>query len=109
MLRLAGRTIDFVREHPHPLIRFLDGPSGRRASLIGSGVDVWEVIATARDNEGSGAEAAAYLGISIELFRAAVAYYDEHRDEIDAEIELNEAEYQRGFEAAAAGETAPPG
>jgi hypothetical protein len=35
-----------------------------------------------------------------------VAYYGEYRSEIDAEIELNEAECQRGFEAAAAGERA---
>ena len=38
--------------------------------------------------------------------QAAVAYYGEYRDEIDEEIELNEAEYQRGLEAAAAGERA---
>jgi hypothetical protein len=38
--------------------------------------------------------------------QAADAYYGEHRDEIDQEIELNETEYQRGIEAAAAGEQA---
>jgi len=50
---LTPRTIDRMTDHTHPLIQFVDGPSGRRASLIGSGLDVWEVIATVRDNDGS--------------------------------------------------------
>lgn len=96
-----------MRHDAHPPIQFLDGPSGRRASIVGSGLEVWEVIATVRDNEGSVEEAAAYLQIPVGLVQAAVAYYGEYRDEIHAEIELNEAEYRRGFEAAAAGERAP--
>ncbi len=104
---LAQRYLEEgLRHDEHPLIQFLDGPSGRRASLVGSGVDVWEAIATLRDNDGSADAAAAYLQISIGLMQAVVAYYGEHRDEIDPKIEINEAEYQRGFEAAAAGERA---
>jgi len=37
---------------------------------------------------------------------AAAAYYGEYRDEIDAEIESNESEYERGRAAVAAGEQA---
>ena len=74
--------------------------------MVGSGLDVWEVIATVRDNDGSAEEAAAYLEIPIGLAQAAVAYYGEYQDEIDSEIELNDAAYRRGFEAAAAGERA---
>jgi len=104
---LAQRYLEEgLRRDAHPLIQFLDGPTGRRASMIGSGVDVWEVIATVRDNNGSLEEAAAYLQIPLGLVQAAVAYYGEYRNEIDAETELNEAEYQRGVEAAAAGERA---
>jgi len=29
----------------HPLVRFAEGPAGRRARLVGTGKDVWEVIA----------------------------------------------------------------
>lgn len=36
----------------HPLVRFVDGPAGRRAALLGSGTDVWEVTAAVRDNGG---------------------------------------------------------
>src|SRR3984885_9755632 len=104
---LAQRYLEEgLRHDAHPLIQFLDGPTGRRASVVGSGLDVWEVIATVRDNDGSAEEAAAYLEVPLGLVQAAVAYYGEYRDEIDQEIELNEAEYQRGLEAAAAGERA---
>jgi uncharacterized protein (DUF433 family) len=101
---LAQRYIEEgLRHDAHPLIQFLDGPSGRRASLSGRGLDVWEVIATVRDNEGSVAEAAGYLEIPAGLVEAAVAYYGEYRDEIDEEIRVNEAEYEQGRAAAANG------
>jgi uncharacterized protein (DUF433 family) len=104
---LAQRYLEEgLRHDAHPLIQFLDGPSGRRASMIGSGLDVWEVIATVRDNDGSLEEAADYLQIPLGVVQAAVAYYGEYHHEIDQEIQLNEAEYQRGLEAAAAGERA---
>lgn len=104
---LTLRYVEGLRHDAHPLIHFLDGPAGRRASVVGSGLDVWEVIATVRDNDGSVEEAAAYLRIPVGLGQAAVAYYDLYHAEIDAEIEINEAEYRRGFKAAAAGERAP--
>jgi hypothetical protein len=59
---LAQRYVEEgLRHDAHPLIQFLDGPSGRRASLVGRGLDVWEVVVTVRDNEGSITEAAGYL------------------------------------------------
>ncbi len=104
---LAQRYVDEgLRHDAHPLIQFLDGPSGRRASLAGRGLDVWEIIATVRDNDGSIALAADYLEVPAGLIEAAVTYYGEYKDEIDREIELNEAEYERGIRAAAAGEQA---
>jgi hypothetical protein len=104
---LAQRYVEEGLRHDlHPLIQFLDGPSGRRASLIGRGLDVWEIIATVRDNDGSVEEAAQYLQVPAGLVEAAVAYYGEFREEIDEQIELNEAEYARGRAAAVAGEQA---
>jgi uncharacterized protein (DUF433 family) len=104
---LAQRYVEEgLRHDAHPLVQFLDGPSGRRASMVGSGVDVWEVIATVRDNDGSIEEAAGYLGIPVGLVQAAASYYGEYQTEIDDQIELNEAEYERGLAAAAAGERA---
>jgi hypothetical protein len=74
--------------------------------MVGSGLDVWEVIATVRDNDGSFEKGAACLQVSLGLIQAAVAYYGEYRDAINEEIELNEAEYQRGIDADAAGQRA---
>jgi hypothetical protein len=110
--RLAERTLaqryldEGLRHDSHPLIHFVDGPSGRRASLVGQGLDVWEVIATVRDNAGSTADAASYLEIPTGLVEAAVAYYGEYHDEIDEEIRLNAVEYDRGRAAALQGERA---
>jgi len=68
---LAQRYLEEgLRHDAHPLIQFLDGPSGRRASLVGRGLDVWEVIATVRDNAGSIDNAAEYLQIPAGLASA---------------------------------------
>jgi hypothetical protein len=110
--RVAERTLaqryveEGLRHDFHPLIQFLDGPSGRRAGLVGRGLDVWEVIATVRDNAGSARAAADFLQVPSGLVEAAVAYYGDYREEIDEEIELNEQEYERGRAAAVAGEHA---
>jgi uncharacterized protein (DUF433 family) len=104
---LAQRYVDeSLRREDHPLIRFADGPSGRRAALVGRGLDVWEVIAVVRDNDNDPKETAAYLAIPVGLVQAAIAYYGEYLDEINAEIALNEAESERGYAAWKAGQQA---
>jgi uncharacterized protein (DUF433 family) len=97
---LAQRYIDEgLRHDAHPLIQFVDGPSGRRARLASRGLDVWEIIATVRDNNWSVALAAEYLQVPAGLVEAAVEYYGEYKAEIDRDVELNEAEYERGIAA----------
>jgi uncharacterized protein (DUF433 family) len=104
---LAQRYVDeSLRREDHPLVRFVDGPSGRRAALVGRGLDVWQVIEVVRDNDNDPEEAAAYLEIPVGLAQAAVAYYGDYRDEIDAEIALNRAECERGHAAWEAGKQA---
>jgi hypothetical protein len=104
---LAQRYVDeSLRREDHPLVRFVDGPSGRRAALVGSGLDVWEAIATVRDNDNDLEEAAAVLETTPGLVQAAVTYYGEYREEIDAEIDLNRAEWERGYAAMEAGKKA---
>lgn len=104
---LAQRYVEEgLRMDEHPLIRFTDGPAGRRATLVGRGLDVWEVIATVRDNDGSLPEAADYLAIPLGLVEAAVSYYGAYQREIDEWIAENEAEYERGLAAATSGERA---
>jgi len=95
---LAARYVDEgLRHDDHPLIHFVDGETGRRAALLGTGLDVWEVIATVRDNEDDIAAAADYLSVPGGSVDAAVGYYGEFRQEIDEEIALNAAESERGL------------
>ena len=90
----------------HPLIRFAEGPAGRRARLLGTGKDVWEVVATVRDNDGDLGEAARYLELPLGLVQAAVSYYGAYPDEIDQWIDLNEQEAAEAHAVYAAGEAA---
>lgn len=80
----------------HPGIVFRDGPAGRRAGLAASGLDVWEVVETASDNDGSVAETADYLEISPRLVAIAMRYYAAYPKEINdwiaAEHELADRE-----------------
>ncbi len=105
---LAQRYIDEgLRHEDHPLVRFADGPSGRRAALVGTGLDVWEVIAGLRESDGGNAQqAAASLEIPVGLVQAAIAYYGDYGEEIEAEIALNKAEWERGYAAWEAGSRA---
>src|SRR5258708_10346370 len=91
---LAQRYVEEgLRHHAHPLIQFLDGPSGRRASVVGRGLDVWEVIATIRDNDGSIALATEYLQVPTGVVEAAVAYYGQDPREIAPRVRVKETEY----------------
>jgi hypothetical protein len=112
--RVLDRLNAFVRSHPgmslssagnllvdealrnaaHPLISFVDGPSGRRARLTG-GPDVDSVIRaliSARDAEPdlSVDEVLTLVGetsdVAVPMIRAAVEYWAEFPAEIDARI-----------------------
>jgi len=111
-VHLAPRTLaqryveEGLRMDEHPLIRFAEGPAGRRARLVGTGKDVWEVVAAVRDNGGDAAETARYLEIPLGLVQAAITYYGAYRDEIDQWIEANEQEAAEAHAAWAAGQAA---
>lgn len=104
---LAQRYVEEgLRRDEHPLIHFLDGPSGRRAALLGTGLDVWEVIATVRDNDGDMRAAAEYLDVPPHVVEAAITYYGAFRDEIDDLIAANERESEEAHAAWLAGRAA---
>jgi hypothetical protein len=104
---LAQRYVEEgLRTDEHPLIRFADGPAGRRARLLGSGLDVWEAIEVLRDNDGDERATADYLEIPLGLIQAAAAYYGAYRSEIDEWIELNEHERDAAHAAWLAGQAA---
>lgn len=93
---LAQRLIDEgLRMADHPGVIFKDGPSGRRAALA-YGPDIWEVIKFLRevDERGPGAIDAAAEVFAVDTIRiaAAITYYGDFSEEIDAEItEADEA------------------
>jgi uncharacterized protein (DUF433 family) len=104
---LAQRYVEEgLRMDEHPLVRFAEGPGGRRARLVGTGSDVWEVIAAVRDNDGDAAKTAEYLEMELGLVQAAVTYYGANPDEIGGWIERNEREAAEAHAAWLAGQAA---
>jgi uncharacterized protein (DUF433 family) len=77
-----------VRMRRAPGIGFVDGPAGRRAVVAGTGLDVWEIIATWKDG-GRSHEALRrnYSWLTEAQLRAALAYYEIYPSEIDARLE----------------------
>src|SRR4051812_5346395 len=92
---LAEQLIDEgLRSRRHPLVAFRDGPSGRRAALVG-GPDVSEVIGGLVGGDVPVAKRVAravdVFGWRPEQVDAALTYYAEFTDEIDAELAANAA------------------
>lgn len=87
---LAERLIDEgLRSESHPMVIFRPGPGGRRPVLIG-GPEVADVIGAlvggdvpADERRGRVAE---LLGVPLALVEAALAYYADFTDEVDAQL-----------------------
>jgi uncharacterized protein (DUF433 family) len=74
-----------------PGILFAEGTSGRRARVAGTGIEVWEVIATYKSVKGDLKRLQrAYHWLSREQIKAALGYYTAYPGEIDELIEQNE-------------------
>lgn len=88
-------AVEGMRIDSHPGIVFRDGPAGRRPGLFG-GPDVWEVARVLREIEprGEGAIDATTetMGLARAQVSAALGYYVDYRDEIDAWIDMVDAE-----------------
>ena len=87
---LAERLIDEgLRMDAHPAVLFRDGPLGRRAVLLG-GPEVADVIGGVIGGDVPVAQrrsrAAELLGLSEAMVNAALAYYAEFTNEIDAAL-----------------------
>lgn len=86
-----------------PGILFADGPSGRRATIAGTGIDVWEVVRTLRSCQGDeAAMRALYPQLTHAQVTAALRYAKAYSGEIAERIALADA-----VEAEAM-ETVPP-
>jgi hypothetical protein len=92
---LAEELIDEgLRMRRHPLVVFRGGPAGRRAGLVG-GPDVWEVVAGLVGGDVAPSKrvkrAVELFGLRPEQVEAALAYYAEFTEEVDAQISANSA------------------
>jgi uncharacterized protein (DUF433 family) len=96
-----NRLIDEgVRMAKCPGVLFTDGPSGRRASIAGSGVDVWEVVRTLRSCQGDeAAMRALYPQLSHAQITAALRYAKTYADGIAERIALADAVESEGMES----------
>lgn len=91
--RLLGEA---ARVENHPLIRFGEGQSGRRQPLVsGTRLYVQQVVATLRGSGGDIDDAASYLEVSPRLVRAALAYYVDFTDEVNADAAVAERVAER--------------
>jgi hypothetical protein len=99
---LTSRFVDeALRMEEHPGVLFRDGPSGRRAVLIG-GPDVWEVVRIVRsarsaepdlDAEAVVELAAETTGLPHRKVRVALDYWAAYPDEIEQQVhDAEEAE-----------------
>ncbi len=88
-----------LRARRFPGLAFRGSDWNRRPWVIGTALDVWEIVAAAR-SYGTPAEMAAATDLTEAQIRLALAYYAEFADEIDAAIADNErplAELQRQY------------
>jgi uncharacterized protein (DUF433 family) len=93
---LAERYVrEGMRIDDHPLIVFRDRMAGRRPALVGSRLDVADVVATLRQNDNSIEATAEYLDLPVASVDAAVRYYAEFPDEVDRDIAAAAAVTQR--------------
>src|SRR5918992_850511 len=85
---LAERYVEEgIRRDAHPLVFFREGLGGRRPAIVGTRLDVGQVIETLRQSHNSTSETADYLSIPEPWVRAAVRYYADYQPEVDEWIE----------------------
>lgn len=82
-----------LRTRQFPGIVYRDGPTGRRAGLVG-GPDVWEVVRALKATPGKHEQRvrvmAEQLGLGVERIRLAVDFYAANPDEVERSIAADE-------------------
>ncbi|MBU4319943.1 MAG: DUF433 domain-containing protein [Thermodesulfovibrionales bacterium] len=74
-----------------PGIIFSEGTTGRRARIAGTGIEVWEVIATYKSvNKDLGRLHKAYHWLTEQQLMSAIGYYRAYPQEIEHLIKQNE-------------------
>jgi len=86
---VEGLAEEALRTRRFPGIAFRGSDWNRRAWVIGTALDAWEIVAASRSYD-TPEEIAAATDLSEPQIRLALAYYSEFRDEIDGIIDENE-------------------
>lgn len=80
-----------VRMRRAPGICFVDGLEGRRAAVSGSGLEVWEIVATYKESGEDREELKeSYPWLGERQLDAALSYYELYPEEVDVRISLEE-------------------
>ncbi len=75
-----------------PGVIFADGVTGRRARVSGTGLEVWEIVATYKSVKNNFERLQkAYHWLTEQQLRAATGYYSAYQEEIDRQIKQNES------------------
>lgn len=83
--------VEAVKMRKCPGIVFADGPSGRRARIAGTGIDVWELIAAFKEmDENYGKLKDSYHWLGEAQLRSALSFYALYPEEIDEMMDRNE-------------------
>ena len=84
--------LEAVKMRRCPGIIFTDGSTGRRASIAGTGIDVWEFVAAFKGmNEDYEQLKAAYHWLRDAQIRSALSYFALYPEEIEKIIDQNES------------------
>ena len=77
-----------VRARRAPGVVFVDGATGRRPVVAGSGLEVWEVVSTWKEvGRNYDRLRAAYDWLTEPQLRAALSYYELYGEELDGRME----------------------
>jgi len=82
-----------LRIEKHPFVRFITGASGKReAHIVGTRWKVRQIIVSLKGEKGQIAAIVKGFDLTEPQVRAAVSYYADFTDEIDADIERDSAD-----------------
>jgi hypothetical protein len=97
MSRAVG---EWLRLQSHPQIRFVEPVPGERRAALVDGPEVWSVAEAWLQHHGAARtqdQVAAAIGLRPDQVEAALAYWADNREEIDALVARIQAAQEEGF------------
>lgn len=82
-------TEEASRQRRFPGIGFRGDDASRRPWVIGTGLDVWEIVELRLNHDSDEALLDAHPTVDARALRLAVAYYAAYTDEVDTDLQAN--------------------